>query len=208
MTHSLHRAGTPANLAEDYTVLCMPSRGINVEGSDHGLRRFLEIALAHGATNIGDINTGSAFQTDQQAILDNVVEGTIVHAVLPGREAALNTLRDLKREDLGLSVVLQGLCSEIQELAREVGLKPHTMNHSLGRWGKVELLPDPEVLEIATMCGHGLVSASLVVDLAERIARGKMSAESAATTLAKQCVCGIFNPERARKLLKQLADAH
>ncbi len=188
MTHTLHRAGTPTNLVDDYTMLCMPSKGINVEGSGPALRRFLEIALAHGATNIGDITTGSAFQADRQAIVDNVVDGTIVHAVFPGREAALNALSQLRREELGLSVVVQGLCSEVQELTREAGLQPHTMNHSLGRWGKRELLPKREVLEITTMCGHSLVSASLVVYLADRVARGRTSAERAANELAKQCV--------------------
>jgi hypothetical protein len=205
MTHTLHRAGTEENLADDYTMLCMPAKGINVEGSGTALRRFLEIALKHNATNIGDIETGSCFQTDTGAILDGVQDGTIVHAVFPDRESTFAALRQLAEEDLGLSVVVQGLCAEVPALIEEAGLSPHTVNHSLGRWGKTDLLAEQEVLEITTMCGHALVSAQLVIEMAQRVAAKKVSAEEAAEELAAQCVCGVFNARRAEALLKQFA---
>jgi len=44
MTHTLHRLGNPANLADDYVVFAMSAKGINEKGSAIALRKFLEIA--------------------------------------------------------------------------------------------------------------------------------------------------------------------
>ncbi len=207
MTHTLHRAGTQQNLSDDFTILCMPARGVNVTGSGLKMRRFLEIASMNNAVNIGDIDTGNLYVASQESIIGNVRDGGIVHAVFACKKDVLAVLTQLKEEDLGMSVVVQGLCEEVYALTEKAGLQPHTVNHSLGRWGRQELLPEPEVLEITTMCGHALVSAKLVAHLADRIAHGRTSPESAARELARQCICGIFNPTRAQRLLENMADA-
>jgi len=142
---------------------------------------------------------------DKEEILDDVCDGTIVHAVFTRKEDVFAVLARLKEEDLGLSVVVQGLCAEVKALTTKAGLKPHTVNHSLGRWGKRELLPDQDVLGITTMCGHGMVSQNLVTHFVRRIAAGSMTSEDAAQQLAQQCVCGVFNPKRARRLLERMA---
>jgi hypothetical protein len=54
------------------------------------------------------------------------------------------------------------------------------------------------------MCGHGLVSGRLVKKMVEDIKKNKITVEKAAIELAKPCLCGIFNPDRAAKLLKKL----
>jgi hypothetical protein len=58
-------------------------------------------------------------------------------------------------------------------------------------------------MEIATMCGHGLVSLNLITYLADKVKQGKMTAEKAGEQLAKGCICGVFIAERASEILKE-----
>jgi len=88
---------------------------------------------------------------------------------------------------------------------KKPGLKRHTVELSLGVWGKVEKLESQEVLEVTTMCGHGLVAGNLVKTLVDDIRKGRTTARQASEELAKQCVCGVFNAPRAEELLKSAA---
>jgi len=92
----------------------------------------------------------------------------------------------------------------VERLCAEVGLSPHTVEHSLGIHGNTERLPDENVLEITTMCGHAMVSANLVTHLVAEIDEGKTTHEEAANELSRMCDCGIFNPYRAEKLLRKM----
>ena len=67
-------------------------------------------------------------------------------------------------------------------------------------------LPPEKVLDISTMCGHGMITAARVLSVAEDVKAGRKSAEDGAKDLAKQCDCGIFNPTRAAKLLTAMAN--
>jgi hypothetical protein len=89
-------------------------------------------------------------------------------------------------------------------MAKRAGLKnaPHTINMSAETFGKTELLAEPYVLEFTTMCGHDYVAANLVKHLLGRVKDGKMSPESAAVEMAKQCTCNFVNVARAIKLIK------
>ena len=66
----------------------------------------------------------------------------------------------------------------------------------------VDLLPDPWILEITTMCGHAIISPYLVKHLSKQIKVGRISTEEASVEMAKQCACGIFNIEIAIKILR------
>ncbi|MDK2784470.1 MAG: hypothetical protein PWQ41_1108, partial [Bacillota bacterium] len=54
------------------------------------------------------------------------------------------------------------------------------------------------------MCGHGMVAFSLVEHLVEEVKAGRITVEQAARELAKQCVCGVFNPVRAAEIIRKL----
>lgn len=41
-------------------------------------------------------------------------------------------------------------------------MKPHTVNYSLGVFGKKELLADSDSLAITTMCGHHMIPDGFV----------------------------------------------
>ncbi|HEX78354.1 MAG TPA: hypothetical protein G4O03_08135 [Dehalococcoidia bacterium] len=203
MTHTLHRKGTVENLSDDYVLLCIPAKGINEEGSPAKLQEFLRIAWGHNPVNIGSIVLGNMYSAEPETIMANARE--VAHAVFVDPQTVAEVLKELKEAELGMSVVVSGLFKAVSECCHKAGLKRHTVNYSLGIWGKTEKLPSEEVLEVTTMCGHGMVSSSLVNFLAEEVKKGRKSAEDAAKEMAKQCVCGIFNPTRAAKLLTAMA---
>ena len=206
MTHTLHRMGSEESLKEDYVVLVMPSKDINHEGSGPKLRRFLEMALEAGAIKIGDCRLGNQYhQGGVKNLLANVEDRAVVHAVFKEQESLISILRDLKETDLGLSVVVSGLFDEVEACCNQVGLEKHTINQSLGRWGRSDRLPPREFLEINTMCGHGMVTVGLIEEVIEAIDNGECTPEEGGERLFKPCMCGIFNPHRAAKLLRALA---
>jgi hypothetical protein len=119
------------------------------------------------------------------------------------KEKTKNVLKKLKNADLGLSVVVSGLIDEILKMLKEVGLKPHTANVSLGIHGKKKrLLPKDKILEITTMCGHALIGSKLAEVVFEKVKSGKMSYKEGAELIAYQCPCGIFNLDRCQELFE------
>lgn len=206
MSHTLHRLGTPENLRQDFVVFAMSAKGINEKGSAPKLRRFLEMALAYEPVNYGDMKTGNKYTHSLEEILEGIQDVSIVHAVFTDEEPVARLLQDLVRGDLGVSVVVSGLFDRVGECASQAGLRQHTLEYSLGIWGRTDLLPDKDILQVTTMCGHGMVSARLVRRLVSEAQRGRATPEEAAQTLAHQCVCGVFNPVRAARLLSLMAE--
>ena len=205
MTHTLHRQGTPDSLCEDYPMLAIRAKGFNDEGNVWRLLRILEMASRYPIVNFADVKNGSKFTTDLDTILNTDKDLPMVQMVFTSRDDMTRFMEDLKRADLGISVVASGLFEEIFRCCKKAGLTPHSVNYSLGVHGRTEKLPPQEILEITTMCGHGLVSRNLVTKLVSHIKKGKESGSSAAEKLAKDCICGIFNPVRAAKLLEAVA---
>ena len=204
MTHTLHRRGDMDSLSEDYVMLIMPARGINFDASEEKMRQIWEVISHYEShlTNFGNISNGNSHRTTMEVL--KKATSMIVHAVFKDRETLKACLRELKERDFGISVVISGLYEDVEKLCTEIGLSPHTVEHSLGIHGKTERLPDENVLEITTMCGHAMVSPYLVTDMVERINKGKIACEEAAKDLSRMCDCGIFNPYRAERLLRKM----
>ena len=205
MTHTLHRRGTPENLGNDYVILAMSAKGINEVDSAPRLREFLRIAARHKPVNMGDMKTGNTFAVPTEKIIENVQDTSIVHAVFADTDSLAAAIKDIAAADLGVSVVVSGLLEATRECCAGVGTPHHTVEHSLGIWGRTDLLPSDAVLQVATMCGHGMVAHNLVTSLAADVKAGRITAKAAAASLAEPCVCGIFNPVRAEALLKAMA---
>ena len=205
MTHTLHREGEPASLMEDFPMLAIRAKGYNEEGNVWRLQKILELAARYPIVNFGDIKNGPKFTTSLEQILKSDLDLPLVHMVFTSREDMTRYMEDLKKADLGISVVASGLFEEIFQCCKKAGLKPHTVNYSLGVHGRTEKLPPKEMLEITTMCGHALVAQNLVKKFIEDIRKGKETCEKAAEKLAKNCLCGIFNPKRAAELLRLIA---
>jgi hypothetical protein len=205
MTHTLHRRGSEKSLERDYVLLCMAAKEINEEGSAEKMREFLRINLRHNPVNIGDMRTGNMYNVPVDEIMEKVTSTSIVHGVFTDRETVMNVLKDLKKADLGLSVVVSGPFGCVGELCRAAGLSPHSVDYSGAIWGKRDKLPPDDILEVTTMCGHAMVASNLVKSLVDEVKSGGKSAEDAGKELARICECGIFNPLRAAELLKEMA---
>lgn len=207
MTHTLHRQGTTENLQDDYVVFAMSAKGINDVNSAEQMRKFFQIVSRHNPLNLGDMKTGNTYSQNLEQLETRVQDTSIVHAVYDNLDTVSDVLAELIQADLGLSVVVSGLLEPVRECCSKLGRSPapHTVEYSLGIWGKKELLPDPAVLEISTMCGHGQVAFNLIKSSVQDIKRGRITSEQAARNLAEVCVCGVFNPLRAAKLLKLMA---
>ena len=205
MTHTLHRRGTRESLNRDYIFLCMAAKGINEEGADDKMREFLRIVIKHNAVNIGDMRTGNIFCCNPEEIISKVTSTSIVHGVFTDPAVVSKVMKSLKNANLGMSVVVSGPFSSVEELCKKTGIKPHSVDYSAGIWGKTEKLAKPELLECTTMCGHAMISANLVEDIVKRIKAGVINARQGAIEIGKVCCCGIYNPVRAEKILRKLA---
>ncbi|MDH4265726.1 MAG: hypothetical protein OEW45_08830 [Deltaproteobacteria bacterium] len=202
MTHTLHRRGDNQSLQEDYVVLIMPAQGVNVPGSDEKLKKLWEIFSRYNVVNFGNGNHNK-FTLSLKDLKKK--KSMIGHAVFKDKETLTQFVKELKEADLGLSTVLSGLYDEVKDCCGSLGIKLHTVEHSLGVHGNTKKLPSENVLEIHTMCGHALIAPKLIEAMVDSIKKGKQTPEAAAEELARQCSCGVFNPYRAAKLLKKMA---
>lgn len=205
MTHSLHRRGSAESLKNDYVLIARSSIDVNRVGCGPKFQRIRQVLHAVGPVNAGIAETGEnmARGLDVDRWLARTSDDTIICSVFSSKEKLRQVLQELKKQDLGISITVSGLIDEVFGLAQDLGLKPHTVNLSLGVYGKTELLPPEEVLVETSMCGHALISTHLAQTLKAEVAAGKLTAKEAARRLAEPCVCGIFNMERAEALLKQ-----
>lgn len=202
MTHTLHRQGTNDNLTNDYVVLTMSAKGINEKDSADKMRKFLRIAQRRNPVNMGDMITGNIYSVGIDEVIDKAKDTSIVHAVFTDIGKVAKLIQEVKDADLGISVIISGLFDSVRECCQKTGLSLHTLEHSLGIWGKTDKLPNMGLLEVTTMCGHGMVAANLVISVTKDIRAGRLTPEDAARELAKQCCCGVFNPIRAAELIK------
>ena len=206
MTHTLHRLGNPENLNDDFVIFAMSGKGINEIGSAEKLRAFMEMALDLEPVNAGDMKTGNMFTLSREELLNGIQDISIVHAVFTDERKVAELLERVREADLGVSVVVSGLFDRVKELGEASGTRQHTVECSGGVWGRVEKLPSADVMQVTTMCGHGMVAAQLVERRARDIRSGKTTSEQASTEIAKLCVCGVFNPARTARLLEAIAE--
>ncbi len=218
MTNTLHRFGPPESLQDDYIIFAMAARGINDADAPPKLQAFLKLALKHRPINVGNAVKGGIFRPaqsltplahwrprknlDPAVVADSVDTCTTVAAVFDDPERLEAFLQDLRRADLGISINISALTDETRNCCRRVGITRHSVEYSLGFHGDLNRLPDRRVLELSTMCGHGMVSSNLAKKMIDWVKEGRRSAPEAATYLARFCTCGIFNTTRAVRILE------
>lgn len=226
MTHTNHRRGSRESLQGDYVLLFMldpPTKAQHTYGGPlkNRVKKLLSICEKYHPVALSAksgeerlryykwweprLNSGEHIVSTLEKVgaCDELLDEGLGHAVYTTKEAVEGVIAELKEADLGISLVVSGIFDEVFDCCKRVGMKPHTANMSLGTWGKTELLPEDQVLEIETMCGHGMVSPKLITSLIDRVKKGKMTKEDAAVEMAKQCTCTIFNPVRAAELIEK-----
>jgi hypothetical protein len=92
---------------------------------------------------------------------------------------------------------------EADRCCRETGITRHSLEYSLGFCGRVDKLPDATVLELTTMCGHGMVSAHFARKMIDWVKENRRSSAEVARTMARFCSCGVFNTSRAESILNE-----
>jgi len=221
MTHTLHRYGRPEDFRDDYIVTAMPAKGYNDRNCVPQQKEFLRAALAHDPVNIGNSLKGSAHRATKdlrptvhwnrdispnpEAVIEEIDRPTTVSAVFDNYDAVRAFLADLRELDLGLSVNVSGVADRAVECCQDVGLVRHSVEYSLGFQGATEKMPDDTCRRLSTMCGHGMVAASLSKKMVEWVRSGRRTPEQACAYMARFCVCGSFNPARAERILSEAA---
>src|SRR3990170_256638 len=206
MTNTLHRQGSAESLKNDYVIFAHTAKGITREGSASKLQEFMRICLKYHPVNIGDSKQGNIHQDDIdiEKLIANQEDGAGAAAVFTDLDTLGKVVADLIRADLGISINISGLLHEAQACCRKAGIERHSAEHSLGFWGAKDRLPEREILEFNTMCGHGMVSFNLIRKLIEHVKLRSLTPKKAAQIMAKCCECGVFNPIRAEILLEKI----
>src|SRR3990172_2271901 len=206
MTNTLHRQGSAESLKNDYVIFAHTAKGITREGSAPKLHQFMRICLKYHPANIGDTKQGNILQDDIdiEKLITNQGDGAGAEAVFTDLETLQKVVEDLIRADLGISINISGLLDEVQTCCRRAGIDRHSAEHSLGFWGAKDRLPEREILEFNTLCGHGMVSFNLIRKMIEYVKLRRLTPKKAARIMAKCCECGVFNPIRAEMLLEKV----
>jgi hypothetical protein len=225
MTHTLHRVGEQDSLEKDYIVLAMIDPAVEAQKSykyplNERVKKLLNIFGKHDPLAMSlrsedkqcrflrhwtsDMDSGFHRCFSKQEIMSIERLRGVAHAVYTQPESVENVLRELKEADLGISVVASGLFDRVNEICRNTGLASHTVNMSLGFRGKTASLPEKNIHQLCTMCGHSLVSPNLARKMIRRVKKGKATYEEASVELAKQCLCNLFNTERAILIMKNM----
>jgi hypothetical protein len=208
MTNTLHRQGNREDLKHDYVIFVHTAKGKNREGAAPKIRQFMRICLKYHPVNMGDVKQGSMHQDDIE--IDRLIAGqednTVGAAVFTDLETLQKVVEELIRADLGICINISGLLDEVKECCSRAGITRHSAEHSLGIWGAKDRLPEREVMEFNTLCGHGMVSFNLIRRMIEQVRLRRMTPRQAALMMAKCCECGAFNPSRAEALLTRMRD--
>ena len=229
MTNTLHRysdhyavePGAPVPAVEDdFIVFAMATRNVNDDDLVEKYRTFVKLALTHNPVNAGDGTKGGLYRPqhglnplahwtrdqrpDPGRLLSDIEGHTTMAAVFKTFEDMEVFVKDLKEADLGVSINISSPVDAARRCCRDVGINPHSVEYSLGFQGRVDRLPDRRVLEVGTMCGHGMISHGLVRKLIDWVKEGRRTSEEASRYLARFCACGVFNMARAEKVFEQV----
>lgn len=184
MTHTLHRQGTAESLANDYLVMALP--GVPAPDIREKMEKFYQICMKYEPVNSKSSISWRIYVFDDKEKVDNI-------------------LKELTDAQLGISIVVSGLYDKVRDCCHGAGIEPHTINYSLGFWGDTGKLPQKNIFELTTMCGHSLIPPNLVWDMAGRVSKGFPVAD-ASEKIAKCCLCDIFNTKRGGALLEKIAE--
>lgn len=219
MTHSLHRRGSRKSLMDDWIIFSYSNEGQTLENNKKLVKLYTKYKPVccdvyqnlNGKWKIYRYMKGwNKHQNSgvHEAVsieeLNKIQDPWGCEAVFDDRESVQNLIIELGEADLGNCTVLSGIFDEVFEMLSYSKIAyPHTVNMSGGVFGRVDLLPEPKILEITSMCGHHFVSPVLVMHLIERVKNGSLHAKEAAVELGKQCTCNFFNVVRAERLIQE-----
>lgn len=203
MTHTLNRTGLTEEKSGQEIVFLAMVQARQKDKKTEQMKELASLIVKHNPINFIGAPTGFTLET----LVKVAGRLSIITAVFHDLETVAQLVQEIKAKKLGISIVLSGLFSDINHICQKTELKEHTHNISLGVFGQTDRLPDKDILEITTQCGHALISPHYVKHLLKKVSKGRMSSQEAARLLIKPCVCGIGNTERIEKILDRMAAA-
>ena len=218
MTNTLHRYGSAESFCDDYIIFAIPSKGKNDEDCIPKLKQFLRICAKHNPCNMGNGNrSGIAPQKDLsptahwnrdttpdwETVIEGVSKPGTVSAVFASEEQAKACLEEVIAADFGISVNMSTSVENARNVAGMCGIKRHSVEYALRFNDPHDHLPNAQVLELSTMCGHGMVSFNMARKMLDMVREGRRTPKQAVTTLVRLCPCGVYNPDRALRLLNE-----
>jgi hypothetical protein len=219
MTHTLHRVGEKDSLKKDFVIYGLSAQDAELKDkkvnrdTQNSHKKFMDICFMHDPVNAGCIYPSTnpysktmAKGNTWEEMESDIIPFTETLAVFDDAKKVEAVIHDLKKADLGISVVVSGIFNDVFDCCRKNDLTPHTVNIALGIMGDQRLKPKGKNLHIVTMCGHGLVSRYLVKSLLSKLVDGKVTAKEASRILGAQCVCGAFNTLRAEEILQEIVE--
>jgi hypothetical protein len=186
---------------EQFLKICAKHNPIAIATKDQKLKTVLRWMLGWTKEMNSGIHQCSAIK--DICTNPNPVPRAETHVIFTNKEDLKQAICEVKQADLGLSVVVSGVFDEVFQACTEIEMIPHTVNMSLGTWGRTDRLPLEPILSLVTMCGHSMISQHLITHLIERIRSGKLTPEAAAIEMGKQCTCNVFNVTRGAEILKE-----
>jgi hypothetical protein len=208
MTHSLHRSGPIESQKEDFNWFMYQTKGVNDKNIKDKALEFIAVAEAAGSENWGDVKTGPLTAFTSEELRDNISDKSRIRGVFTKKDQVVQFLRQIKEKDTGMSVVIAGVLSEVLPACVEAEVTPHSINYSLGVWGKKDNLPDETTLSITTMCGHHMIPPKFVQHIMKQVDKGRLTAEQGAIKLSNFCYCGIFNQVRCAKIISENSNSN
>jgi len=206
LTHSLHRSGDIESQKKDFNWFMYQTKGVNDKDIKDKALAFIAVAEACGSENWGDVKTGPITRYSVEEIKDRLSDKSRLRGVFTKKEQVVEFLKRIKEKDTGMSVVVTGVLSEIIPASLEADVIPHSINYSLGVWGKKDNLPDDITLSITTMCGHHMIPPKFVKHIMKQVERNKLTPEEGAIKLSNFCYCGIFNQIRCADIIEKNAN--
>jgi hypothetical protein len=218
MTNTLHRYGLAQSFRDDYILFAIPSKGRNDEGCIPKLKQFLRICLKYQPVNIGNGNRGALtpeknmgplahWKRDNtpywEAVIDGIDKPGTVSAVFSSEENAAACFKEVADTDFGISINISTSVENARRIGKSCGIKRHSVEYALPFSDPHDHLPNSQILSLSTMCGHGMVSFNMARKMMDMVREGRRTPEQAVNTLTRLCPCGVYNPERAKRLLEE-----
>lgn len=218
MTNTLHRYGHSESFYDDYIIFAIPSKGKNDENCVPKLKHFLRICAKYNPSNMGNGNRGSIapekglgptahwkrnVKPDWEKVIEEVHKPGTVSAVFTSAGQAHACLKEVIAADLGISVNMSTSVENAKCAAETCGIKRHSVEYALAFNDPHDHLPNSQVLGLSTMCGHGMVSFNMARKMLDMVREGRRTTDQAVTTLVRLCPCGVYNPERAKRLIEE-----
>lgn len=203
MTHSLHRSGDIESQKKDFNWFMYQTKGVNDVGIKPKALAYIEAAEEMGSENWGDVKTGPVTRFSSEEIKSKISDKSRLRGVFTRKDQVVGFLKRIKEQNLGMSCVITGVLPEVLEACKTAEVTPHSINYSLGVWGRKDKLPDEVTLSVTTMCGHHMIPPKFVSYIMKQVESGKMTPEQGAIRLSDFCYCGIFNQVRCADIIRE-----